>query len=109
VDRFGSLASSKASGTDSTFEITPPSTCISADRLPLLSTSMKVGANIPGIEAEAINTRRNRSRRAGCSLAAIAVMFQITARWASRLVVTTNRKRPLRCSTAMASSSASSV
>jgi hypothetical protein len=55
--------------------MTPPSTCISAKRLPSLSTSMKVGANIPGIEAEAIKTRRNRSSRAGCSLAAIAVMF----------------------------------
>jgi len=41
---------------------------------------MKVGANTPGIEAEAISTRRNRSSRPGWSLAAIAVIFQITAR-----------------------------
>jgi len=52
-------------------------------------------AVVPGIEAEAINTRRNRSRRAGCCSLAIAVIFQITARWASRLVVTTNRKTAL--------------
>ena len=47
--------------------MTPPSTCISANRLPSLSTSMKVGANIPGIEAEAIKTDGTGRSRAGCA------------------------------------------
>ena len=68
--RGSCLSSSSASGTAGTLEITLPSTCISANCLSSVSTSMKVGANTPGIEAEATSTRRNRSSRPGWSLAA---------------------------------------
>ena len=64
---------------------------------------MKVGANTPGIEVDAASTVRNNVTRLGLLLAAMAPMFQMVVRCASRLVVAIISMRPLRCSTAMAS------
>ena len=63
---------------------------------------MNCGGNTAGMLAEAASTSRNSSRALGAPLAAMAPMFQITARWESRLVVTTSRRRPLACSSATA-------
>ena len=48
--------SRRTSGPMKTWVVAPPSTCISLKVLPLAPTSIKVGANRPGILAEAIST-----------------------------------------------------
>ena len=73
----------------------PPSTCISWYFLPSISTSISTGWKAPGIAADARRILRNRSSASGWPLAAIAPMFQITGRWASRSVVPISSRRPL--------------
>ena len=63
---------------------------------------MNCGGNTAGMLADAASTSRNRSTAFGAPLAAMAPMFQITARCVSRFVVTTSRRRPLACSAATA-------
>ena len=68
---------------------TPPSTCISWYFLPSISTSMKTGGNIDGMDAEASRTLWNNFTRSGLVLEAMAPMSQITGCSASRLVEAT--------------------
>ena len=82
----------------------PPSTCISWYFRPSISTSISTGGKAPGIAAEARRILRNSSSAPGWPLAAMAPMFQITGRWASRSVVPISSSRPFWYSRAMASS-----
>ena len=58
------------------------------------------GGNTAGTLAEATRTSLNSAAASGFGLAAMAPMSHTTGRWASRLVDTTSRRRPRRCSAA---------
>src|SRR5262245_38205621 len=83
---------------------TPPSQCNSSYGLPPKFTLTRVGGNSAGIEADATSTLRNSSSLAGSLLDATAPMSQMTGSSGSRLEVATYKRRPLACSTAIASS-----
>jgi hypothetical protein len=68
---------------------------------------MNTGGKATGIAAEARISWRTRLSAPGLPEFAIAPMFQIIGRPASRLVVPMNSIRPLRCSTAILASSSS--
>jgi hypothetical protein len=59
------------------------------------------------MEADASMTEWKSSRRFGLSLAAIAPMFQVTGRMASRFVVPISSRRPERWATAISSRTSS--
>ena len=65
---------------------------------------MNTGWKAPGIAADARRILRNSSSAPGWPLDAIAPMFQITGRWASRSVVPIISSRPFWYSRAIASS-----
>ena len=78
----------------------PPSACISWNLCPPASTSISTGGNAPGIDPAASRISLNSFSALSPPLAAIAPIFQATGRSASRLVVSTKRRRPRRCSAA---------
>src|SRR6266702_1931550 len=83
--------------------VSVPSPCNSWNFLPFASTSIGTGEKNPGMAEDA--SRMSRNSRAPCSpCAAIAPMFQITRRPASRFVVATHRRRPRACSAAISDS-----
>ncbi len=81
--------------------VATPSTCISRIARSPAAAAIITGGNTAGTLAEATSTSRNSAAAPGFGLAAMAPMSHTTGRCASRLVETTRRRRPRRCSAAI--------